>query len=140
MLILSMSIIMIPVFAQKKIQRKDFAFGLSTPLGNNLSFYDYNFKAARNKTCFFGIGGNLIYKRKSNMLSVGTGIVFGPASNPIFTEIISDSGTTYSTYAIFTDILYHKNIYKGIGIAAGVNFINYHYNLYDRANQKYLPG
>lgn len=113
-------------FAQAYKELRGIAFSFYVPTVSNLSYYDYELEQERTRAAF-GIGMSITYKNKKNKFSFGGGgFVSGEG---YIGENLSDTGTGKKFLGEYVDVLYQRNVFKGLSLIAGINFVDYHYSL-----------
>jgi hypothetical protein len=124
--ILSISLLSIVSYGQEKKGQSKVGLTISLPLFNNFSYYDHELKKTHNTSGFGGLGTSIFYQNNNkNKFSfyIGAAVDFRELPVERF------DGTETHNISLFFDLLYHKNIYRGINAIGGINFIIYRFNL-----------
>jgi hypothetical protein len=111
-------------FGQTSI--KSFGLTLGLPWVNNYTYYDYETKSSQNKSGFIGFEFALFYKQDRNKFSLNAGLT-GDSPGPFGVEY-SREGTRTSVSSTFIELIYHRQVYKKIIVAFGINNIWYNFD------------
>ena len=109
-----------------KTQTKVLGVTISLPYMNTYRYYDYEKNNERIESGFGGIGVAFFYKVRKNKISLNCGVTADlPA--PIGPIDFEHEGTRSQISTGFIDIMYHRNLLKGLNVVGGFNMAKYKY-------------
>lgn len=117
--------------------QKSFGLTIGLPWVNSYSYYEHDLQASKNKSGFGGLEVSFFHKQNKNKVSFNAGVTVDlPA--PIGPIDFAKEGTRTVISALYMEGLYHKNLYRGLNIIGGINFINYRFGFISYVDS--LPG
>lgn len=101
---------------------------ISLPYVNSYRYHDYGKNIDTVKSGFGGIGVGTFYRNQKNKFTLNSSVTADlPA--PIGPIDYGHEGTRHSISALFIDLVYHRQLYKGLHSVAGINNVWYNYHL-----------